>query len=202
MDSFIEMCVLFGCDYLPHLPRVGPKTAQRLLRREGDLAGVVAAIRAGRGPKGCSVPDEWDWQGAKRLFTAAGDLSKLSHLAIAPASPDYEAVWSLLVDGHQFSASRVENALGRLRKACGGAGKQRRPDAFFRVSRGSPTQPVQRANSAPGSDSRKRQRTASLESGGRARGRGPALPRAQLSDSASKRPRVETSAISAEGADA
>ena len=201
MDNFIEMCMLFGCDYLPHLPKVGPKTAQRLLRSEGDLAGVVAAIRAGRGPKGCSVPDEWDWQGAKRLFAAAGDLSELSHLTVAPASPDYEAIRTLLVERHQFSASRVESALGRLRKACSGAGQQRRLHAFFRVSRGYPTQPVQGASGAPGSDSTKRQRSAGLESGGRARGRGPAPPRAQLSEPASKRPRVETSEIGAEGAE-
>lgn len=128
MDRFVEFCILCGCDYLPPLPRVGVKTACQLLAREGTLAGVVAAIREGRGPKGCSVPEPWDWQGAKQIFlNGAGEMPDLEALRLDVAPPDYEGLRKFLVAENQFSAARVDTALERLRKAMSlSGGKQQR----------------------------------------------------------------------------
>ncbi|ORY26869.1 PIN domain-like protein [Naematelia encephala] len=45
MDQFIELCILLGCDYLEPCKGIGPKTALRLLREHGGLAGVVQFVR-------------------------------------------------------------------------------------------------------------------------------------------------------------
>lgn len=56
-EQFIEFCILCGCDYLPHVARIGPKTAAQVLQKEGSLKAAVACLRAGKGPKGCTSLD-------------------------------------------------------------------------------------------------------------------------------------------------
>ncbi|CAJ1381235.1 unnamed protein product [Effrenium voratum] len=133
-EQFIEFCILCGCDYLPHLPRIGPKTAAQLLQREGSLDAAVAACRAGKGPKGCTIPEDWDWVAAKRIFQKGAELPELS--VVATSAADCEKLRSLLVEKHQFNPSRVGNMVDRLWKVRqpGGPVLQRRLDSFFQSS--------------------------------------------------------------------
>lgn len=138
-DQFIEFCILCGCDYLPHLSRIGPKTAAQIFQREGSLGKVVASIRAGRGPKGCNVPEDWDWKSAKKVFQqGAKDLQAdaLESIRNLRESFDVAGLRYLLVEKHQFSASRVDTMVDRLRKARapGGAASSRRIESFFQAS--------------------------------------------------------------------
>ena len=134
-DQFIEFCILCGCDYLPHLARIGPKTAVQLLQKEGSLAGVVSLIREGKGPKGSSIPEDWDWKSAKQIFQrGAKDLpSDTMKEALRNPESNLERMRSLLVEKHQFSPSRVDTMVERLRKvrAPGGAASSRRIESFF-----------------------------------------------------------------------
>lgn len=43
--EFIDLCILLGCDYLEPIRGVGPKSALKLLREHGGLAGVVEHLR-------------------------------------------------------------------------------------------------------------------------------------------------------------
>lgn len=43
--QFIELCILLGCDYLEPAKGIGPKTALKLIREHGGLAGVVKFVR-------------------------------------------------------------------------------------------------------------------------------------------------------------
>ena len=137
-DQFIEFCILCGCDYLPHLPRLGPKTAAQLLQREGSLKAVVASIRAGKGPKGCCLEEEWDWEAAKRIFQQGPkELGALGNSKnFNEGLPDFQQMRSLLVEKHQFSSARVETMIDRLRKARspGGAASSRGIQSFFQAS--------------------------------------------------------------------
>mmetsp|Transcript_3720 Transcript_3720/g.9582 ORF Transcript_3720/g.9582 Transcript_3720/m.9582 type:complete len:540 (+) Transcript_3720:167-1786(+) len=135
MNGFIEFCILSGCDYLPHLAKIGAKTAFQLLAREGSLQAVVEAIRAGKGPKGCSMPDAWDWPAAKELFLrGASELPDVDSLDLTLGQPDPGILRNLLVEKYQFSVSRVDSALDRLRRTrgFGGPAHQRRIESFFR----------------------------------------------------------------------
>lgn len=137
-DQFIEFCILCGCDYLPHLARIGPKTAVQLLQKEGSLAGVVSLIREGKGPKGSSIPEDWDWKSAKQIFhRGAKELpSDTMKEALRNPESNLERMRSLLVEKHQFSPSRVDTMVERLRKvrAPGGAASSRRIESFFATS--------------------------------------------------------------------
>ncbi|KAA0155440.1 hypothetical protein FNF29_01815 [Cafeteria roenbergensis] len=44
--SFLDMCVLAGCDYCPSLPGIGLKNAWRLVRDRGGLQGAIRQLRA------------------------------------------------------------------------------------------------------------------------------------------------------------
>ncbi|CAK9028673.1 unnamed protein product [Durusdinium trenchii] len=134
-DQFIEFSILCGCDYLPHLPRMGPKTAAQLLKREGSLKAVVRAVQAGKGPKGCLLPDEWDWEAAKRIFQQGPKELGSCEPNCAEEAPNFDRMRSLLVEKHQFNSSRVENMLDRLRKARspGGAASSRGIESFFQA---------------------------------------------------------------------
>lgn len=45
MSKFIDLCILLGCDYLEPIRGVGPKSALKLIREHGGLAGVVEHLR-------------------------------------------------------------------------------------------------------------------------------------------------------------
>ncbi|THH16524.1 hypothetical protein EW146_g4121 [Bondarzewia mesenterica] len=45
MSQFIDLCILLGCDYLEPIKGVGPKSALKLIREHGGLAGVVEHLR-------------------------------------------------------------------------------------------------------------------------------------------------------------
>ncbi|CAE7825863.1 FEN11, partial [Symbiodinium sp. CCMP2592] len=140
--SFIEFCILCGCDYLPHLPKIGPKTASQLLQREGSLSKVVRSIQSGKGPKGCTIPEDWDWKAAKKIFLEGPE--ELTDSELGREVLDLDAFRSLLVEKHQFNPSRVENMVERLRKVKepGGPTQQKRLDTFFTVpSSPSPRKP-------------------------------------------------------------
>lgn len=45
-DTFLDMCILCGCDYSPSLPGLGIKAAWKLVRERKSLEGVLAHIHA------------------------------------------------------------------------------------------------------------------------------------------------------------
>ncbi|SRR6266404_2962583 len=45
MSQFIDLCILLGCDYLEPIKGIGPKSALKLVREFGGLAGVLEHLR-------------------------------------------------------------------------------------------------------------------------------------------------------------
>ena len=45
VHKFIDLCILLGCDYLEPIKGIGPKSALKLIREYGGLAGVVEHLR-------------------------------------------------------------------------------------------------------------------------------------------------------------
>eukprot|EP00906_Rhabdomonas_costata_P031870 RCo044963 len=43
-EMVLRACILAGCDYLPSLPGIGVKTAQKLVRQHGSLENVLQAL--------------------------------------------------------------------------------------------------------------------------------------------------------------
>ena len=45
MSTFVDLCILLGCDYLEPIKGVGPKSALKMTREFGGLKGVVEHLR-------------------------------------------------------------------------------------------------------------------------------------------------------------
>eukprot|EP00929_Paragymnodinium_shiwhaense_P038250 TRINITY_DN20247_c0_g1_i1.p1 TRINITY_DN20247_c0_g1~~TRINITY_DN20247_c0_g1_i1.p1 ORF type:complete len:503 (+),score=60.65 TRINITY_DN20247_c0_g1_i1:53-1510(+) len=65
-SQFQAACILMGCDYLPRLPRAGPRTAFRLVDRFGS---APSSLVSGAKEMGLNVPDNYEAQ-----FVAAWDV--------------------------------------------------------------------------------------------------------------------------------
>ncbi|KAF8922526.1 flap endonuclease 1 [Mucidula mucida] len=51
MDTFIDLCILLGCDYLEPIKGVGPKSALKLIREHGSLKNIIEYLRAKQAEK-------------------------------------------------------------------------------------------------------------------------------------------------------
>ncbi|KAH6912972.1 flap endonuclease 1 [Coprinopsis sp. MPI-PUGE-AT-0042] len=58
MSTFIDLCILLGCDYLEPIKGVGPKSALKLIREHGGLAGVVEHLREKAAIKQAAAEEE------------------------------------------------------------------------------------------------------------------------------------------------
>ncbi|KAG1732395.1 PIN domain-like protein [Suillus paluster] len=147
MPQFIDLCILLGCDYLEPIRGVGPKSALKLIREYGGLAGVVEHLRekqvekeekavdAEDGAKkkkgGIQVPDEWPWEEAKKLFQKP-DVVPASEVELEWKDPDIDGLVQFLVTEKGFNEDRVRKGAEKLQKFLN-AKQQGRLDGFFSV---------------------------------------------------------------------
>lgn len=84
--QFIDFCILCGCDYLEPLKGVGAKTAYKLIKDNGDLAGAIEALKdkdAKSKKEKQTIPDEWPWEEARELFKHP-DVTPSSEVDVRP----------------------------------------------------------------------------------------------------------------------
>ncbi|TFL02760.1 PIN domain-like protein [Pterulicium gracile] len=58
METFIELCILLGCDYLDPIKGVGPKSALKLIRDHGNLKNVMAHLQEKAAEKRAAAGEE------------------------------------------------------------------------------------------------------------------------------------------------
>ncbi|KAG2068455.1 PIN domain-like protein [Suillus decipiens] len=147
MPQFIDLCILLGCDYLEPIRGVGPKSALKLIREYGGLAGVVEHLREKQADKeekaadaedgakkkkgGVQVPEEWPWEEAKKLFEKP-DVVPASEVELEWKDPDIDGLVQFLVTEKGFNEDRVRKGAEKLQKFLN-AKQQGRLDGFFSV---------------------------------------------------------------------
>lgn len=69
MDQFIDLCILCGCDYTPHIEGIGPVTAFKLIQELKTLEKTIEKITAdsAKGKK-YKLPPKFDYVEARKLF--------------------------------------------------------------------------------------------------------------------------------------
>lgn len=132
--SFVDFCILSGCDYLPHINGIGPATAAKLLEHfGGDLDRAVEKRESSEAKKTSSgklvVPMDWDYHAARELFHHP-DVVDPASLDLTTKDTDFAGLREFLVVKHGFDEDRVARLLARLRKARS-AKPQARIDSFF-----------------------------------------------------------------------
>ena len=63
MDSFIDFCILCGCDYCGTIPKIGPVTALTLINKHSNIETIIKNLD----PK-YTIPDNFDYKLARSLF--------------------------------------------------------------------------------------------------------------------------------------
>jgi flap endonuclease-1 len=102
--QLVEIAIMCGTDYNEGLKRVGPKTALKLIKENGDLEGVLKA----RGEKIENAAEIRD------LFL---DPPVTDDYEIEMKKPSAEKILRFLCDERDFSPGRVDKATKRLEEA-------------------------------------------------------------------------------------
>jgi len=146
MSTFIDLCILLGCDYLEPIKGVGPKSALKLIREYKGLAGVVEHLREKAAEKaeaeadaedgkkkkgGIQVPEEWPWEEAKKVFEQP-DVTPAAELELEWKHPDVDGLVQFLVTEKGFNEERVRKGADKLSKYLN-TKQQGRLDGFFTV---------------------------------------------------------------------
>ncbi|KAH8108680.1 PIN domain-like protein [Phellopilus nigrolimitatus] len=141
MSQFIDLCILLGCDYLEPIKGVGPKSALKLIREFGDLGSIIEHLQEKSAAKedtgeegkkkkgGVSVPEEWPWEEAKKVFEKP-DVLPADEVELDWKSPDVDGLVQFLVTEKGFNEERVRKGAEKLAKFLN-AKQQGRLDGFF-----------------------------------------------------------------------
>lgn len=104
-DQLIDVGILIGTDFNPNgFYRIGPKTALKLIKKYLRLEDI---------PKIQKDLDDVPYDQIRRIFRKP-DVSDVDTIEFG--KPDYEGIVEYLRD-HSFNADRVEQRLGRVKKA-------------------------------------------------------------------------------------
>lgn len=99
--QLVEIGIMCGTDYNPGLPRVGPKTALKLIREMGDLESVLA-----------DREETIENFAQIREFFLHPDVT--DQYTIKMSRPRIDEIVSFLVDERSFDLERVEKTVSRL----------------------------------------------------------------------------------------
>ena len=127
MATFVDFCIMCGCDYCGTIRGVGPASAFKLLAEHKNIEGVIAATEASK------LPEPWEFDQVRRLFSHP-EVVDTSCVELEWREPDYEGLKQFLVTENQFNSERVEKQLERL-KATRKAKTQMRLDNFFSLGK-------------------------------------------------------------------
>jgi flap endonuclease-1 len=128
MDEFIEMCVLFGCDYTNSIRGIGPQKAFEMIKAHRSIEEGVAHLNTEKNP----VPEDFRYKEAIALFHGPDVVGAEDKLDLANKEPDVDGLIKFLCEEKGFQEQRVRNGIARLTKAKA-KGTQQRLENFFTI---------------------------------------------------------------------
>ncbi|XP_021282163.1 flap endonuclease 1 isoform X1 [Herrania umbratica] len=138
MDQFIDLCILSGCDYCDSIRGIGGQTALKLIRQHGSIEHILQNINKER----YSIPDDWPYQEARRLFQEPLVCTDDEQLEMKWSAPDDEGLITFLVNENGFNSDRVTKAIEKI-KAAKNKSSQGRLESFFKPV-GNTSMPIKR----------------------------------------------------------
>jgi len=111
-EQLIEMAILIGTDFFPGIKGIGQKTALDLIKKYDTLENIMKNdVKVG----GKEIFIDVDIAAQIKDIFLNPDVKK-DYQVPKPKRIDFEKLEDLLIEEHNFSRQRVENALERLRK--------------------------------------------------------------------------------------
>ena len=81
-ESFRDLCILCGCDYLDSLPRIGPMTAYSLIKKYDTIEKILNNVFYKKDSqktkeKKYKYPEEYDYKNVQKIFNSSNKLKKI-----------------------------------------------------------------------------------------------------------------------------
>jgi len=111
-DQLISLGILVGTDYNPGgIKGIGQKKALGLVKQYRQPAIIFKSIEKQLKERGVDI--EFDWQ---EIFSLFRNPKVTKDYELKFEKPNYEKIFEILCEEHDFSKERVENALQKLAK--------------------------------------------------------------------------------------
>ena len=105
-EKLIWIAILIGNDFNEKAPKVGPKTALKLVSKHNSLEDIYKELE---------YSPNYDYKKVYEIFKKP-DYKEVKKKEIQNTEPNLEKLTSLLVEKYSFSKERIENTLGKLQK--------------------------------------------------------------------------------------
>jgi flap endonuclease-1 len=105
-EKLIWIAILIGNDFNEKVPKVGPKTALKLVTQHNSLEDIYKELE---------YSPNYDYKKVYKIFEKP-EVKKVKAKDIENQEPDFKKLTSLLVDKYNFSQERVESTLSKLQK--------------------------------------------------------------------------------------
>ncbi|MEK6959384.1 MAG: flap endonuclease-1 [archaeon] len=119
--KLIWLGILVGTDFNEKFPRIGPKTALKLVQQHNSFEEIIKETK--------HEPD-FDYRDVEELFTNPVSI-EVPESDLELKSPDKEKIIKFLVEKHDFSLDRVESTIGAFLKKKEESEKQKSLGAWF-----------------------------------------------------------------------
>ena len=119
-QKLIWLGILIGTDFNEKFPKIGPKTALKLVQENNSFDDIIAETK---------YEPDFDYKEVEKIFL---EPSYSADYKIEFSPPDKDAVVDFLCNKHDFSKDRVESALGKISEKSAEKGNQSRLDAWFK----------------------------------------------------------------------
>ncbi|RKP34490.1 PIN domain-like protein [Dimargaris cristalligena] len=127
-EEFVDLCILLGCDYCDSIKGIGPHRAITLIKQHRSIEKILENLDPKRHP----VPEDWPFEGARRLFLEP-EVADPTDLNFKWEAPDEAQLIAYLVGEKGFSEDRVKRGHEKLVKHLKTA-TQGRLDGFFKAA--------------------------------------------------------------------
>lgn len=132
-DSFVDLCILCGCDYSNSISRIGPKTALKLILEHKNIENVIKNLDENK----YNIPDtlKYNLNNIRELFKNPV-VKNIDTNVLKRNSIKYDELYTFLVNENGFDEERTKKYIERL-KIIKNKGTQTRLDSFFKINQSS-----------------------------------------------------------------
>ena len=103
MDQFVDLCILLGCDYCEKIRGMGPKNAIKLIQEHKTIEEIIKKVK---GDKKYTVPENWPFEEARRLFKEP-EVTSAADLELKWEKPNEEELVKFMCEKKGFDEQRI-----------------------------------------------------------------------------------------------
>lgn len=132
-ESFVDLCILLGCDYVDSIKGIGPINALKLIKEFGSIEKILEHFK--ENPKKYSrnpIPENWLYKEARELFLNP-EVIPGTQINLKWDHPDIDGLIEFMCKQNGFSEERIRSGAAKLSKGVKSS-VQGRLDGFFKIA--------------------------------------------------------------------